>query len=149
MTVVPTSSLPSLPFDQPPWATPGTTLSADPPALSAALLPVAHQLDELATLPPGWNSYNARPIDPRSREAALSVLAFLAWDGPLPTVSPTPRGGVQLEWGGDEDGVELEFAPDGVAAILIQVNGEPVEYPQGTVTDYALREAAAWASKLA
>jgi hypothetical protein len=149
MTVLPVSTLASLAYEQTPWAEPGTSLTPDLRTLPVSLLPVARQLDELTTLPGGWNSYGAKVISGVACEAALALLVDFQWDGPLPAVSPTPGGGVQLEWGTDDAGVELEFGSDGALSILIQADGATWEYHPLEVNGHIVSEAIAWAKKLA
>ncbi len=60
------------------------------------------------------------------------------------------RRAVAYSWSGDDDnGVELEFRPDGTIGILIDVGGHTTEYSVTTFTDAAVHEAASWARKLA
>lgn len=80
---------------------------------TASWLPnVLAKIDELSTLKENWNSYNARPIDPKSIAAARRVAAWLAGEGVdlEPHVVPTSRGTVNLEWPSVE--LEVEFRPD-------------------------------------
>ncbi len=57
-------------------------------------------------------------------------------------------GGIIMQWGGDDDGVELQFDPDGTISILIDVNGEMSECRAFTINDAAVWYALAWAYKL-
>lgn len=76
--------------DAPPWAA-----------------PTAQEFSELLRLPQGWDSYGAHAIDPRHVEAAGKVLDLLMQDNtPIPSVVPTNRGGVQLEW--HRSGIDIE-----------------------------------------
>jgi hypothetical protein len=90
----------------------GTLRASTPADLSPAwLADIQHQLQELLMLPENWNSYHARPITAAAVNAAGELLRNLAQaDTPRPIVTPTVRGGVQLEWhtrGMDLD-IELE-----------------------------------------
>jgi hypothetical protein len=87
------------------------------PAPPPGWLPLAeNDLNELLSLPPNWNSYGARPIDPVIVRAAREMLHRLAQPHtPRPNVVPTVRGGVQLEWHTGGIDLELEFSsPDHV-----------------------------------
>lgn len=54
---------------------------------------------DLLSLPRGWNSYSAKPIDHHSAREAIRLLAeYLKAGTPAPSVVPTVRGGIQLEW---------------------------------------------------
>ena len=81
--------------------------------------------------------------------AAVRLLTRVGWNGPLPSVVPTSPGGVQLEWGDDDDGVEIVFSPGGDAVtVLIDVHGEMTEHQLTDLADPFLAEALAWAAKL-
>ncbi len=68
-------------------------------AMSPAFLKSAEAVAELLSLPPGWNSYSARPIEHQSAKQAIQFLAeYLKPSTPPPSVVPTVRGGIQLEW---------------------------------------------------
>lgn len=84
------------------------------------LEPVLDQMNELLALPADWNSYGAKPISPDACTEAFNILRNEEWAGPLPTVVPTPRGGVQLEWHSKERDVEIEVLPDWSIGVLIE-----------------------------
>ena len=76
----------------------------DPPAW---LDPTVESLVELLRLAPGWDSYGARAVDPMHVDAALRLLSLIMQDHtPKPSVVPTNRGGIQLEW--HVQGIDLE-----------------------------------------
>lgn len=82
-----------------------------PPAPIQAAIRAAQ---ELAALAPGWNSYRAEAISDRAIAAAIQFLLEVASDVPAlasPSVVPTVRGGVQLEWHAGGVDVEVEFSP--------------------------------------
>ncbi|MBM3735917.1 MAG: hypothetical protein FJW39_09045 [Acidobacteria bacterium] len=61
----------------------------------------------LLRLPPGWNSYSAKPVSRECAEEAIRLLdELLEFNTPLPSVVPTVRGGIQLEW--HTGGVNIE-----------------------------------------
>ncbi len=62
------------------------------------------RLEHLATLPANWDSYGAVPITREALESARSWLKRLY-------VWPRSNGGLQLGW--DEDGQDVQIAPDG------------------------------------
>lgn len=73
------------------------------------LIVAVQRMIELLELPPGWNSYNARPISKENVKFALSLLGqAMRADTPAPTVIPMVRGGVQLEW--HTGGINLEIS---------------------------------------
>jgi hypothetical protein len=57
-------------------------------------------------------------------------------------------GGVTLEWGGDDAGVELIVRAGGSASVLIDVEGEVREAEVSGPRDPALLDALLWAGKL-
>jgi hypothetical protein len=133
------------------WQSSGTSRSdASPLRIPEYLRPVVEQLANLLALRSGWNSYGAKRIDPDAATRALLFLVEAGWDGPLPSVSPTPQGGVQFEWGGQDDGLELRFAADGAVSVLIDVNGTMREQEaRGGLGGPILWDALDWAYKLA
>ncbi len=87
----------------------------DPPAW---LTPTAEALVALLGLPSGWDSYGARAIAPSHVDAALQVLSrIMRHDSPAPTVVPTNRGGVQLEW--HTSGIDLEIETLSTQRLLV------------------------------
>ena len=72
------------------------------------LSPTIDKFIELLALPTNWDSYGAWPIDPKCALAALRLLGRIMHnDSPPPSVVPTNRGSVQLEW--HTGGVDLEI----------------------------------------
>ena len=62
---------------------------------------------DLLGLQAGWNSYSAKPIEPRNAIRAVQLLfELLDPKTPTPIVVPTVRGGIQLEW--HTKGVDIE-----------------------------------------
>lgn len=77
--------------------------------LSQPLLEIISQIVSFARLPPNWDSYGAKEIDPQFIESALQFLIQeIPRSLPLPSAVPTTTGGVQLEW--HCNGVDLEIA---------------------------------------
>jgi len=83
--------------------------------MSATFLKSVEAVADLLSLPPGWNSYAARPIDHQNAREAIRLLAtFLRPNTPPPSVVPTVRGGIQLEWhtGGANVEIYIESQSD-------------------------------------
>lgn len=71
-------------------------------------IPILAEVCTLGELPPNWNSYGAKPIDPYTAAAAATLLLdVLSEYDPIPAIVPTARGGVMFEW--HECGMDLEI----------------------------------------
>ena len=82
------------------------------------VVPVFRALSELLTLSPDWDSYGAARIEPRSIGWALEALSWIMRnDTKVPTVVPTPDGGVQLEW--HTQGIDLEIEVSSVGRSFV------------------------------
>lgn len=99
--------------------------------LQRGFIEAVQRMIELLELPPGWNSYNAKPIRKENVTFAIDLLGRLMRENtPLPNVIPMVRGGVQFEW--HTNGIDLEisiYSPHEVrfAAEDLRQGGEPVE----------------------
>ena len=81
---------------------------------------VLAQLQAIAVLPEGWDSYGASSPDINKLKAAWCLLLCLCEDTglPRPHVNPTPSGGVQFEWELGERYFELEIVAERAATYL-------------------------------
>jgi hypothetical protein len=69
---------------------------------------VVQALVRLASMRPGWDSYNAPSLRRDAGHFALEILqGVMRPRTPVPQVVPSAAGGVQLEW--HEKGVDLEL----------------------------------------
>ena len=85
------------------------------PAPPDPIVNVIRKASELVHLPPGWNSYGAKPVANEAVEAAIAFLVEAIPASPnvvAPAVVPTVRGGLQLEWHRQGIDLEIEFGPD-------------------------------------
>lgn len=74
------------------------------------LRPAAERLRDLSALPPAWDSYGAPPIDPSCIGAVLPLLSMIMrTDTPVPSLVPTSRGSIQVEWHTRGIDLEVEF----------------------------------------
>ena len=90
-------------------------IDLDPPSW---LAPTVQALVDLLGLPAGWDSYRARPVDRLHVDAALQVLLrTMRRDTPAPSVVPTNRGSVQLEW--HTAGIDLEIETLSTQRLLV------------------------------
>jgi len=68
------------------------------------------ELEKLLQLEPNWDTYGGSQIDPKCVAAALNLLSNILLDSTaLPSVVPTSRGGLQLEWHACGADLEIEF----------------------------------------
>ena len=89
---------------------------------------MAQELDKLLTLEANWDSYGGAPPSRASIAAAHKLLETVerrfrgaVGDRACPyDVAPIPRGGVQIEWRGDELHLEVEVGPDGDLSYLLK-----------------------------
>jgi hypothetical protein len=81
------------------------TVHGEPPAWLVRVLPV---VGDVLSLPPNWDSYGAPRVAPACVAAALRWLVeTLRDDTPTPSIVPTSRGGVQIEW--HTRGIDMEI----------------------------------------
>lgn len=126
---------------------PGTLLEG-PLSVPVRMKPLVDRCLQLAQLPTNWDSRGGMPTRPDVIRLALSYLVQSGWEGPLPTASPTSAGGLQLEWGDDDNGVEFEVQPDGTCTVLVDVDGRMTEKQVANAWDPAFLRALNWAQKL-
>ena len=103
------------------------------------------QLNEIAELEPGWDSYGADPIAPRAIALAADLLRLVdeklgrvAFDQSWPQiVAPRADGGVQIEWGTPPVQIAVHADPSGNLGYLYKDR-------QGEVTRYEEKQGASW-----
>lgn len=87
--------------------------------------PVAQRLADLASLSADWDSYGASSVDPDAIAQTIELLlAVMKDDTPVPTIVPTNRGRVMVEW--HTRGVDLEVTalPGGRFHVSFEENGD-------------------------
>ena len=103
------------------------------------------QLENLLSLPAGWDSYGSPPIRLEAVARGMGLLGDALWYGaPAPQVCPVPGGGVQLEWQARRKGLEVEVLPDGSVQFLKDDNGRMDEGPLDPTRPGGLRELVDW-----
>jgi len=81
-----------------------------------------------ATLPEGWDSYGAKSIEPHVVDAAIELLHRIVQHNTLkPSVVPTNRGGIQIEWHIQGLDIEIEMTPHGVIRLFYDNPQEDAE----------------------
>lgn len=80
-------------------------VSPQPPAW---VQPTLQSLDRLMRLPDNWDRYGACRVHPSAAFTTLRMLAeVMTPETPSPSIVPTSKGGLQLEW--HRNGVDLEI----------------------------------------
>jgi hypothetical protein len=83
------------------------TFSSEYDELEAFVGPILERISKLLSLPANWDTHGARPINPGIATKAIElILGMLKPNDPQPSVVPTSRGGILLEW--HEAGIDLE-----------------------------------------
>ncbi len=94
-------------------------------------------LDELSTLPIGWDSYGSPKISNDLIKAAKYFLNQLEYEFiAAPRVVPISGGGIQLEWQMGERELELEFIDSDNIGYLKVRNEKPIEESQFNLNDF-------------
>jgi hypothetical protein len=76
--------------------------------------PSLKALTQLLVLPPNWDSYGGRPVDPANVWAVWELLKNIMTDAfPIPSIVPTSQGGVQVEWHVGNVNLEIESRTPG------------------------------------
>jgi hypothetical protein len=91
------------------------------PSASIRATELMERLQELASLPAGWNSYNAKPVSSKSVHRLATTLFDIVLRDDLPTgaIVPTSAGGLQIEWHRRGADVEINVPPAGPIEYLI------------------------------
>jgi hypothetical protein len=85
-----------------------------------------HQASDLVRLADGWNSYRAKSVSPKAIHHATRFLReadSLISNLPAPSIVPTVRGGLQLEWHRQGVEIEIEFGVDDSASWYAEERG--------------------------
>jgi hypothetical protein len=80
-------------------------------------------IEQLATLTPGWDSYGAPAIGEQARLRAARLLSMIATHlderVPSPTVGPSASGGAVLRWLSEEHEVVAEILDEGGSCAVV------------------------------
>jgi len=94
------------------------------------------ELTALSRLPPNWDSYGARAIDPQAaRTTAQFLCSALREDAVPPKLVPTVRGNIQLEWHTDVADLEIEVGPQGPSSAYFFNRRTGEEWEEETTAD--------------
>lgn len=113
--------------------TPDGTIAATSPAWIVAF---AQRIQELLTLPDGWDGEHSKALSVTCVMEALEFLfAALSHDTLAPHVVPTSEGGLQLEWHTRGIDLEVTFLPNSRASFLF--SSEQAPDFEGSLNDHA------------
>lgn len=112
----------------------------DPGSGPAWLKVMISDINRAAQLPQGWDSYGGERLKEKAALHSVELLKRMEFGGPAPWVSPTPDGGIHLEWRSHELGLELDIAEDGDVGVLTEDDGEIREWTTGPFGDDELRD---------
>lgn len=80
---------------------------------------VERRLDELCSLPDGWDGYNGRAVSAKTADRVHAMLAaFLSPAGRYPSIVPGDSGDVQVEWHWGGVDLEIEVCDDEPVAMF-------------------------------
>lgn len=110
--------------------------------------PALKQLDELVSLPVGWDGYRAPAVTFASAAFALSMLdSICAGLTPLPDIVPGVSGDLQVEWHNDFGDIELHVRRPNDVHAWRRVGGDsPFSEERYIRTDFT--EVADWLREL-
>jgi hypothetical protein len=103
------------------WVSPLTKSSA-----RTALASLENQIEELSTMPLGWDGYGALPISPATKYNALIALRGILSAAPSPDITPNPNGTVSFEWRTDQGEAHLEIGQTKVSFYIKPTSGNPI-----------------------
>jgi hypothetical protein len=100
--------------------------------------PTLDDLEAVLRLPPNWNSYRARPVDAQAAATVMEVLMETMPDAlPRPTIVPTVRGSVQLEWHMQGIALEIDALSNGRCVVFFEDDQTGVSWERETETGEA------------
>lgn len=114
---------------------------------SKELVQTIAALNGLADLPARWNSYDAAPIDLETIAVACDLVqSAMLVSTPPPSVVPTVRGGVQLEW--HRNGIDFEIRIDSPSQASIFVEDSDGEHEEQFEPTLGLRVIQDWIKRV-
>jgi hypothetical protein len=101
--------------------------------LESSVAGLSEKLDELSSLPTGWDGGTAKAIDNKALACCRAVINWFMRSTPgfeTPDLIPTFNGFAQLEWHSDERSLELEYTPTGwsILGVILSRGSKPTYY---------------------
>ncbi len=113
-----------------------STQTVSPPL--AWYAPTLVAASTLLQLPDNWDQHGAMRVKPAIVQAAMTLLnAIMLDDTPAPSVVPTVRGGVQLEWHTRGIDLEIEFLSPSHVQGLFDDQREGISWEKDLASDIA------------
>jgi len=89
--------------------------------LSSAFKETVHEIDRIAMLQDGWDSYGGKEIREEAIDAAIRLASrILASDTPSPQVVPMSNGGISFEWHENQIDIEIEIETKGACRVYFE-----------------------------
>lgn len=89
-------------------------------------------VNRLATLRRNWDTYGGAPLREKAVLKTLELLTGLGFEGPAPWLSPTPDGGLHLEWNQHGIEVSLDVDDSGSLEVVLERDGVLTEWTTTT-----------------
>ena len=111
-----------------------------------SLVPAFERLTRIAALAPNWDAHGALPPTPVAVATASLLIEAVAEEQERAagarvapeTSAPIPDGGLQVEWAGRLERIEVQIAPDGMLGYLIvRGSGADAEFDEADNVPFA------------
>ncbi len=105
------------------------------------LVPVAENVQRLLWYEKDWDSHGARPLNQTVVQEAFSILSRIMTDEyPVPRLSPTPSGGIQMEWRIPKVLLQIEVESDGIISAYFSDTrpGATLDWEADSIEELAL-----------
>ena len=100
----------------------------------------AADVNRIARLPHGWDSYGANRLKEKAVHHAIQLLAAIDFGGPVPSVAPTPDGDLRMEWTRETDELVLTVTAEGEVFVYLDEDEELTERELSIVDDGPIGE---------
>jgi hypothetical protein len=104
------------------------------------LMAMVDEINVAALLPQDWDSYGGARLIVKAAVRAIELLDRLDFTGPSPWVSPSPDGGLHVEWDRGSLSVQLDVDEAGDVDVLVEEGDSTREWTSNAFGDPELRE---------